>query len=87
MTHAEIFDVIIVGMGVFGSATAYQLSVISPSLRVLCLEQFNVTPEIHPNGSSHGHSRIIRFSYEDEIYSLMGIESLQQWRNIEKETK
>jgi sarcosine oxidase/L-pipecolate oxidase len=84
---SEEYDVVVVGMGVFGSATAYQLSLVKPTPRVLCLEQFHLTPFIHPNGSSHGHSRIIRFSYEEEIYSLMGIESLQQWRDIEHESK
>jgi glycine/D-amino acid oxidase-like deaminating enzyme len=83
----EKYDVVIVGMGVFGSATAYQLSLPQNTPKVLCLEQYNITPRIHANGSSHGNSRIIRFSYEDEIYSRMGIESLEQWQNIEKASK
>lgn len=86
-TTIENYDVVIIGMGVFGSSTAYQLSIQTPSLKVLCLEQFKVTPRIHTSGSSHGNSRIIRFSYEDEIYSLMGIESLELWQRLEKESK
>ncbi|KAL0485926.1 peroxisomal sarcosine oxidase [Acrasis kona] len=82
----ECYDVVVVGMGVFGSATAHQLSQLKQTPRTLCLEQFNLSPKIHSHGSSHGNSRIIRFSYEEEIYSLMGIESLQQWRDVEKDS-
>ena len=51
-------DVIVIGLGAMGSATAYQLA--SRGVRVLGLEQFDVP---HALGSSHGSSRMIRLAY------------------------
>jgi len=52
------YHTIIIGLGGMGSATAYHIA--RRGQRVLGLEQF--TPA-HSNGSSHGHSRIIRQAY------------------------
>ncbi len=52
------YDSIVIGLGGMGSAAAYHLA--ARGQRVLGLEQF--TPA-HANGSSHGHSRIIRQAY------------------------
>lgn len=52
------YDSIVIGLGGMGSAAAYHLA--ARGQRVLGIEQF--TPA-HANGSSHGHSRIIRQAY------------------------
>ena len=53
------YDVIVVGAGIEGSATAYTL--VKEGRRVLLLEQF---PLPHSRGSSTGHSRVTRYAYE-----------------------
>src|SRR6266571_2746686 len=57
---AERFDAIVVGVGAMGSATVFQLA--RRGLRVLGLERFDV---LHPFGSSHGLTRIIRLAYSE----------------------
>ena len=52
------YHTIIVGLGGMGSAAAYHLA--ARGEKVLGIERF--TPA-HTNGSSHGHSRIIRQAY------------------------
>src|SRR6185436_14740115 len=54
----DTFDVIVVGLGAMGGATACHLA--RRGRRVLGLEQF---PPGHARGSSHGESRIIREIY------------------------
>jgi sarcosine oxidase len=73
-------DVIVVGAGVMGSATAAALA--RSGRRVTLLEQFEVG---HRRGSSHGRSRIFRFSYPDPRYVRMMQEALPQWRRLEDE--
>ena len=73
-------DVIVVGAGVMGSATARALS--ARGLNVALLEQFNIG---HSRGSSHGRARIFRFSYPDPHYVGMAMEALELWRALEKE--
>jgi monomeric sarcosine oxidase len=74
-------DVIVVGAGVMGSATAYALA--ARGRRVVLVEQFRVG---HKRGSSHGASRIFRFSYPDERYVQMAMESLPLWRDLERQS-
>ena len=52
------FDVIVLGVGGMGSATAFELA--RRGRRVLGLEQYALG---HDLGSSHGHTRIIRKAY------------------------
>jgi sarcosine oxidase len=52
------YDVIVVGLGGMGSASAYHLA--RRGQRVLGLEQFDL---LHELGSSHGLTRIIRLAY------------------------
>ena len=74
-------DVVIVGAGVMGVATARALA---PSGRdVVLVEQS--TPA-NPRGSSHGRSRIFRLSYPDPVYVQMARKALNLWRKLEKET-
>lgn len=74
-------DCLIVGAGVIGAATAWRLSGWNRS--VVLLEQFEVG---HTRGSSHGASRIFRFSYDDPTYVAMAMEALPKWRELEVRT-
>lgn len=74
------FDVIVVGAGVMGSATARALARMGK--KVALLEQFGLG---HARGSSHGRSRIFRFSYPDPLYVGMAMEALDLWREAERE--
>src|SRR5687768_11212776 len=50
--------------------------------KVVLLERFRLG---HKRGSSHGRSRIFRFSYPDPLYVSMAQESLGLWRDLEAE--
>ncbi|MDD9949398.1 MAG: N-methyl-L-tryptophan oxidase [candidate division Zixibacteria bacterium] len=54
------YDVIVIGVGGMGSASAWHLA--RRGCRVLGLEQFNIP---HDQGSSHGQTRIIRLAYSE----------------------
>jgi sarcosine oxidase len=75
------YDVVVVGTGVMGAATSWALATKGRS--VLALERFQIG---HKRGSSHGTSRIFRFSYPDPGYVAMAQESLPLWRSLESET-
>lgn len=70
----------VIGAGVMGAATAWALSTSGRS--ILLLEQFELG---HDRGSSHGTSRLFRFSYPEETYVAMARESLPLWRRLESE--
>src|SRR4051794_8067035 len=77
MTH----DVIVVGLGAMGSATAYQLA--KRGARVLGIEAF--TPG-HELGSSGGLTRIIRLAYfEHPSYVPLLKAAWELWPEIERE--
>ncbi|MGH3429660.1 MAG: FAD-dependent oxidoreductase, partial [Mycobacteriales bacterium] len=64
--HAEQTDVLIIGAGAAGAATAWQLA--QRGVTVAVLEQFSAG---HYHGSSHGASRIFRLSHAAEDYITM----------------
>jgi sarcosine oxidase len=73
------YDVIVVGVGGMGSATAFQLA--RRGQRVLGLERFDIP---HSMGSSHGISRIIRLPYyEHSDYVPLLKRAFVLWREIE----
>jgi sarcosine oxidase len=74
-------DVVVIGGGVMGAAAARALG--RRGREVVLLEQFEVG---HKRGSSHGTSRIFRFSYRDPLYVGMAMEALPLWRQLEKES-
>ncbi|OMO86137.1 FAD dependent oxidoreductase [Corchorus capsularis] len=76
----EEFDVIVVGAGVMGSSTAYQLA--KRGRKTLLLEQFDF---LHHRGSSHGESRTIRATYPEDYYCGMVKESYQMWEEAQSE--
>ena len=75
------WDVIVVGLGAFGSAVAYWAST-RPGIRVLGLEQFALD---HDNGASADHSRIIRLSYHRPDYVRFARRAYDTWAEVEAE--
>src|SRR5271163_2582744 len=73
-------DLIVVGAGVMGCATAYQAA--REGQRVLLLEQYRIG---HARGSSHGPSRIIRLAYTSVSYVRLCQAAYQAWRDVESE--
>lgn len=72
---------VIIGSGIVGASTAAALA--SRGTQVLLLEQFNVG---HNRGSSHGESRIIRYSYSNYFYSSMMTDAFEAWAKLESDT-
>jgi sarcosine oxidase len=75
------WDVIVIGLGAFGSAVAYWAST-RPGVRVLGLEQFAFG---HDNGASADHSRIIRLSYHRPDYVRLARRAYATWAEVEAE--
>lgn len=75
------YDVIVLGVGVMGSAAAYHLA--RAGLRVLALEQFEVD---HTNGSSVDASRIFRYAYDHPAYVALARAAYPLWHALEAET-
>ena len=75
------YDVIVVGLGAFGSAATYQLA--KRGAKVLGIDRFSPP---HPLGSTHGETRITRMAIgEGAEYSPLALRSRLLWRQIEKE--
>ena len=76
------FDVIVLGLGAMGSATAQHLA--ERGKRVLAIEQFTAP---HDKGSSHGGSRMIRQAYfESPDYIPLVLRAYELWRRVERDT-
>jgi sarcosine oxidase len=73
-------EVIVVGAGVMGLATARSLA--RSGRDVLVLEQFELG---HARGSSHGGSRIVRLSYPAVEWVRLAQEAYPLWRELEAE--
>jgi sarcosine oxidase len=73
-------DIVVVGAGITGVATARALAGFPGS--VLLLEQFALG---HDRGSSHGTSRIFRLNYPDERFVRMAMAADRAWRELEAE--
>ena len=77
---AERYDAIVLGLGGMGSASAFHLA--RRGWRVLGLERFDV---LHPFGSSHGLTRIIRLAYsEDPSYVPLLRRAYELWHELEE---
>ena len=77
-----VFDVAIVGSGVFGAWTARHL--LSRGLRVALIDKYGPGSS---RASSGGETRVIRMGYgSQEIYTRMSWDSLTQWKNLERAT-
>jgi monomeric sarcosine oxidase len=77
---AQHFDAIVVGAGGVGSAAAYYLA--KAGQKVLLLEQFELN---HQNGSSYGHSRVIRYTYDNPIYVDLMRAAYPLWFALQEE--
>ena len=80
MTHD--WDVVVVGLGALGSATAYWASR-RPGVRVLGLERYEIG---HLNGASEDVSRIIRRSYHRRDYVRLTARAYESWAEVERES-
>ncbi|MEJ7584683.1 MAG: FAD-dependent oxidoreductase [Acidimicrobiales bacterium] len=74
----ESADVVVVGAGAMGSATAWWLA--RRGLDVVVVEQLE---QGHDRGSSHGRSRIFRLAYPDRRYVRLARAALPLWRELE----
>ena len=76
------YDVIVVGLGGMGSATAYHLA--ARGHRVLGLEKFGPA---HDQGASHGGSRITRQSYfEGPDYVPLLLRAYELWHKLAQDS-
>lgn len=75
----NIYDVIVLGGGIVGAATAYALS--KQNQRVALIDQFEPN---HKHGSSHGDGRIVRFNYTEQIYVEMAMQVFPLWEDLSK---
>jgi sarcosine oxidase len=73
-------EVVVVGAGVMGLATARSLA--RAGRDVVVCEQFELG---HNRGSSHGRSRIVRLSYPEAHWVGLAQESFPLWRELEAE--
>jgi sarcosine oxidase len=73
----EQVEVAVVGAGLLGSATARALA--ARGVPVLLFEQFALG---HTRGSSHGATRIFRYSYPDPCYVEMAVRAGESWARL-----
>lgn len=73
------YDVVVLGAGLAGSATARSLA--ARGRAVLLLEAFAVG---HAQGSSHGTSRIYRRAYADPVYVTLTGQAEDAWVDLEE---
>jgi sarcosine oxidase len=73
-------DIVVVGAGIVGVATARALAGQAGS--VVLLEQFELA---HDRGSSHGTSRIFRLNYPDTRLVRLAMAADTAWRELEAE--
>ncbi len=73
-------EVVVIGLGGLGSATAYWLA--REGVHVVGLEQFELG---HVRGASHDHSRIIRRSYHTPGYVELTAEAYDAWSAVERD--
>ncbi|MFH8251912.1 FAD-dependent oxidoreductase [Microbacterium sp. B2969] len=81
MTAARDAQVVVLGGGVMGAATAWQLA--RRGLDVVLIERFEAG---HKRGASHGASRNFNVSYEDPGLLAWLHEAERDWRELEAET-
>jgi sarcosine oxidase len=75
---SSTFDVAVIGAGVFGAWTAYQLQ--RSGRRVVLIDAH---ASGHSRSSSGGESRIIRMGYGgDDIYTRSALRSLRLWQEL-----
>lgn len=74
----ESTDVVVIGGGAMGTATAYELG--RRGIETTLLEQFTLG---HARGSSRGPTRVFRHAYEELDYVRLAQAALRAWRELE----
>ncbi|GAA1687890.1 N-methyl-L-tryptophan oxidase [Microbacterium sediminicola] len=79
MNTSSHVDVIVVGLGIHGSATASHLA--RRGVRVAGIEQF---APVHARGSSHGRTRMIRRAYPNPVWNDLVDRAFTGWAQLEE---
>lgn len=70
---------LIVGSGVFGTSTAYHLSLAHPNSNITVLDGSSSFP--CSLAASHDCNKIIRVDYEDIFYCESALKARELWKN------
>ncbi|KAF3256432.1 hypothetical protein TWF192_001857 [Orbilia oligospora] len=81
MKEGEIFDVVVVGGGPVGLATAYEVA--KTGSKVIVLEQNNF---FNHAGSSNDLARMFRTMYTEDFMADLAKESMSLWDDLERES-
>lgn len=80
--HSHAFHTLVIGGGVAGLATAWQLARTGGE-RIGLVERFRIG---HDHGSSHGAGRITRTSYADSVYMRLAQQAhAEEWPRLERD--
>ena len=78
LTLADVYDIAVIGAGVFGSWIAYRFA--QSGQRVALLDGYGAA---NPRSTSGCRSRIIRMAYGDhEVYTRFSCQSLPMWKQL-----
>lgn len=77
----KVYDALVVGLGVHGSAALHELS--RRGLRVAGLERFRLG---HDRGSSHGATRMIRRAYPNPVWDPLVDAAYAGWARLERDS-
>jgi sarcosine oxidase / L-pipecolate oxidase len=77
---------VIVGAGVFGTSTAYHLSLTAGHGDILVIDQHEYpTPGAHsteaPLGASHDVNKIVRADYSSKFHMQLALEAIERWQS------
>ncbi|GMT07865.1 hypothetical protein PENTCL1PPCAC_30039, partial [Pristionchus entomophagus] len=75
----ELWDVVVIGSGIFGTCAAYHAA--KQGLRTLKIDQHSFG---HRKGSSHGSSRIIRYAHSNPAWIPIVKDTYEQIAELEK---
>jgi sarcosine oxidase len=75
------YEYIVIGLGGLGSGAVYWLAR-RAGADVLGLEQYALG---HERGASEDHSRIVRLSYDQQVYADLARFAYEAWREVESE--
>ncbi len=81
-TANDVYDVIVIGGGAMGLATAYYSG--KRNAKTLVLEQFTF---VNQQGSSAGVSRQFRIPYPEKYMVQMALDSLPYWKELQSHTE